>query len=96
MPALPDIAPFRRRKEELDAQMADPSFYANPRLAADVTRENQRLASLLEKHAEWLRLGRDLAENSALAKDQSADADLRELAAAELPTLSARRDALER
>ncbi|HLP06931.1 MAG TPA: peptide chain release factor 1 [Opitutaceae bacterium] len=96
MPALPDIAPFRRRKEELDAQMADPGFYANPRLAAEVTRENQRLAALLEKHAEWQRLGRDLAENTALAKDQTADADLRELAAAELPALTARRDALER
>jgi peptide chain release factor 1 len=96
MPALPDIAPFRRRKEELDAQMADPSFYANPRQAAAVTKEQQRMVALLEKHADWLKLGQELIDNTAMAKDPAADADLRELAAAELPTLAARRDSLER
>jgi len=96
MPALPDIAPFLRRKEELDAQMADPGFYSNLRRAADVTREQQRLGALLEKFAEWDRLNRDLADNSALAKDPAADADLRELAAGELPQLAARREAIER
>ncbi|MBK8479471.1 MAG: peptide chain release factor 1 [Opitutaceae bacterium] len=96
MPALPDIAPFLRRKEELDAQMADPGFYSNLRRAADVTREQQRLGALLEKFDEWQRLGRDLADNTALAKDPAADADLRELAASELPALAARREELER
>jgi peptide chain release factor 1 len=95
MPVLPDIAPFLRRKEELDAQMADPGFYSNLRRAADVTREQQRLGALLEKFAEWERLNRDLADNSALAKDSAADADLRELAAGELPQLAARREAVE-
>jgi len=38
MDELPAIAPFRHRLEELAAQMAAPSFYNNPRRAADVTR----------------------------------------------------------
>ena len=47
MEDLPDILPFRRRLDELSAQMAEPSFYANPRRAAEVTREQQRLAQLV-------------------------------------------------
>ena len=38
MDELPDLTPFSRRLDELAAQMAEPSFYANPRRAADVTR----------------------------------------------------------
>jgi peptide chain release factor 1 len=92
---LPDIAPFRRRKEELDAQMADPGFYANPRRAADITREHQRMAELLENEAAWRRLGREIAEHENLVRDPAADRDLRELAAAELPALTARLEELE-
>ena len=47
MDQLPDIAPFKLRCDELDAQMADPSFYANPRRASEVTREHQRLLQLV-------------------------------------------------
>ncbi len=46
MELLPDIAPFLRRLEELDAQMAAPSFYAHPRQAAEVMREQQKLQRL--------------------------------------------------
>ena len=50
MDALPDISPFQRRLEELDAQMAEPSFYSNQRRAADVTREQQHLRKLVDEH----------------------------------------------
>ena len=43
MSELPEITPFQLRLDELSAQMASPSFYANPRKAAEVTREQQRL-----------------------------------------------------
>ena len=36
MDQLPDIAPFQLRLDELDAQAAEPSFYANARRAAEV------------------------------------------------------------
>jgi peptide chain release factor 1 len=96
MTQLPDIAPFQRRKDELDARMADPSFYSNPRQAADVTREHQRVSSLLDEHARLVRLEREIEEHRQMARDPSGDADLRSLAAAELPALEARRDALEK
>lgn len=94
MDELPDIAPFQRRLDELGAQMAEPSFYANPRRAADVTREHQKLTQLVADHAGYQRLEREIAEAAALGRDPAADADLRELAAAELPDLQRRRDEL--
>jgi peptide chain release factor 1 len=94
METLPDIAPFQHRLDELDAQMAEPSFYNNSRKAADVTREQQWLRRLVEDHAAHERLARELDEHAALLKDQSADPELRALAAQELPELSARLAAL--
>jgi peptide chain release factor 1 len=89
MDSLPDILPFQRRLDELDAQMAEPSFYANGRKAADVSREQQKLSKLVADHTAYEKTGANLAEAQALIKDPSADPDLKELAAAELPDLQA-------
>jgi peptide chain release factor 1 len=94
MDELPDLAPFLRRYDELGAQMAEPSFYANPRRAADVTREHQKLAQLIADFESHRRIEREIAEAQAFQKDPAADPELRELAAAELPDLERRRDAL--
>jgi peptide chain release factor 1 len=92
---LPDITPFRRRLDELDARMAEPSFYAAARAAAEVTREQQKLSALVADWDAHARLATEIAEAQALIKQATAgDADLRELAAAELPALEARRAAL--
>jgi peptide chain release factor 1 len=90
---LPSIAPFQHRLDELDAQMAEPSFYAQARRAAEVTREQQRLRALVDDHREFGRLARELAEHEALLRDPRGDPELRALAEAELPELRARRDA---
>jgi peptide chain release factor 1 len=94
MDILPDIAPFQRRLDELAAQMAEPSFYANPRKATEVSREQQGLRELVENYESHERLGRELAEHAALIKDSSADAELRTLAQQETPELQARHEAL--
>jgi peptide chain release factor 1 len=91
---LPDISPFQRRLEELDAQMAEPSFYANTRRAADVTREQQKLRKLVEDHKEHARVERELAEAQTLSRGGSGGDDLRELATAEIPELERRAAAL--
>jgi peptide chain release factor 1 len=90
MDDLPALAPFQRRLDELSAQMAEASFYAAPRRAAEVTREHQRLTALIEQRRLHERLLREVAEARALGRDPAADAELRELAAAELPELEAR------
>ena len=94
MEELPDLMPFQLRLDELGAQMAEPSFYANPRRAAEVTREHQKLAQLVEDYRTFQRMEREIVEAQALGRDPAGDKDLRELAAAELPELERRRKQL--
>jgi peptide chain release factor 1 len=96
MDTLPDIAPFQRRLDELNAQMAEPSFYANPRRAAEVTREQQKLAQLVADHHAFEKLGREVAEAEALARDPAGDPAVKEFAAQELSGLARRRANLRR
>ena len=94
MDQLPEITPFQRRLDELDAQMAEPSFYGNPRKAADISREQQALRQLVDNYRLHERLGQDLAEHARLIKDPKADPELRALAQQETPELEQRREAL--
>jgi peptide chain release factor 1 len=93
MEQLPDLAPFQRRLDELDAQMAEPSFYASPRRAAEVAREQQRLRQLVDDYRAYERAGRALAGHTALLKEAAADPELRALAGQELPALEREREA---
>ena len=90
MDELPDIAPFQRRLDELGAQMAEPSFYANPRRAAEVTREHQKLSQLIADYQAHQRVVREIGEAQAIGRDPAADPEMRELATSELPTLERR------
>jgi len=96
MANLPALSAFQLRFEELDAAMAEPTFFSNPKRAAEYTREHQRLRRLLDDAAALRVVERDLADNEALAAPSSPDPSLRELAEAELPALRARRDELEK
>ncbi len=95
MDRLPDIFPFQRRLDELDAQMADPSFYNQPRKAAEVSREQQKVQQLVADHRAYEKTLREIAEAEALLKDPAGDADLKELAELELPELRKRADELK-
>ena len=94
MDELPAIAPFQRRVDELAAHMAAAAFYGNPRRAAEVTREHQKLTELIGYHELHGRMEREIEEAVAFGKDAATEPDLRELALAELPDLQRRRDAL--
>ena len=96
MSELPTLHPFTRRREELAAQMAAPAFYGNPRRAADVTREHQRLGDLIADYEAHERVQREILEADTLARDVTADVELREMAAGELPVLTARAGELEK
>ncbi len=87
MRRLPDIHSFRHRLAKIDEQMAEPEFYADSRRAASVAREHQKLSRLLEQYERFEQLEKDLADNRNLAADTSGDAELRELAEAEIPEL---------
>ena len=95
MDELPDLAPFLRRLEELGAHMAEPTFYASQRRAADVTREHQKLTQLVSDYRDYERVEREIGDAQAFGRDASTEAELRELATAELPELERRRATLK-
>lgn len=95
MDTLPDIFLFQLRLDELSAQMAEPSFYANARKAREVSREQQGLRQMVEDHRSYEKAGMEMAEHAALIKDPAADPELKALAQAELPELQATRDRLK-
>ena len=94
MHKIPDIAPFRDKLNELNEQMADPDFYSDQRRAAEVSREHQRLGTLVEKFEAYHSAVQQIEENEAMAEDESVEAELREMAAEELETLTEERDRL--
>ena len=70
--------------------MAEPSFYANPRKAAEVTREQQKLRRLVEEYRAHAQVERELLDATAMARETSGEAEMREMAAAEIPALERR------
>ncbi len=98
MEGIPDIAPFRTRKEELDAKMSEPDFYADQRKAAELSREHTRLSELITLYDTVDKLESDLAEHKSLLDDPDADAELKELALEEVESMetehAAKRDEL--
>lgn len=89
MPQLPDIAPFRKRLEELTLFSQQPDFYADRKRSSDALRDLQRLRGIADLHDKLLRTQAELADNRRLAEDPTQDAELRELAASEVPALEA-------
>ncbi len=95
MAKIPDIAPFRDKLSELDAQMNEPNFYSDQRKAAEVSREHQRISSLIEKFEAYHSAQTQIEENEALMADSSVEEELREMAAEEVEELKGQMDDLE-
>lgn len=94
MHKIPDIAPFREKLNELDAQMAEPNFYSDQRRAAEVSREQQRLSSLVEKFEAYHSAEQQIKENEIMAADLTVEEELREMATEEIQSLTAERESL--
>jgi peptide chain release factor 1 len=88
------IAQRQKRFDQLEAQIAESSFFDNPRKARELMREHSGLKRLLELWSDLERAERQLTENRELA--QSEDAELAELALAEIPGLEQRVEELEK
>jgi peptide chain release factor 1 len=92
-----DFAPLLARStdrfRELEAEIASGNLYADPRRAKDLLREHNRLKALL---GDWEILGKlraQLTENQSLAGGD--DAEMAELARAEIPEIEQRIATLE-
>jgi peptide chain release factor 1 len=94
MPKLPELRPFVDRLAALDREMAEPDFYSDARKAAETAREHQKLTHLLALRDRFESRERQIAQNRELLEDASADAELRELAEAEIPELEEQLESL--
>ena len=81
------IANRRRRFEELEAAIAEPGLFADPKRASATLREHRRLRETLALWDSLAGCRRQLEENRALARDE--DPAIAELAAAEIGALEA-------
>src|SRR5436309_823404 len=85
---LDRLAEIERRYEELERLVADPTVIANRREFAKLARERSQLEDAVACWRERQRVSREVDEHRELVRGK--DADLRELARAELPALEAR------
>lgn len=94
MHKIPDIAPFRAKLDALDARMAEPDFYSDQQRVAEVTREHQRLSSLVEKFEAYHATEKQIKDNKELLADDSIDEELHAMAREEIASLNSRRESL--
>jgi peptide chain release factor 1 len=85
------VARKQERFSELEALVSSPDLFNDPKRAQEVLREHSRTKALLDKWATLEKTRREIVENEELAA--SDDAEMAELAQAELPAL---REALPR
>ncbi len=95
MGSIPNIQPFRKRLEELDARMARPDFFQDPQRAAELSREHQRMSRIVDLGNELEASRKALQENELLINDDGAEAELRTLAREEIPVIEHKLEQLE-
>jgi peptide chain release factor 1 len=84
----PLIAQKRKRFQELEDQIASASLFENPKRAKEVMREHSHIKSLLQIWSALQKAEKELEQNRELAGSE--DAELAELARAEIPLLDKR------
>ena len=80
------------RFEELERQLVDPAVLANPALVAAAAREHGSLAKLAKKYRRFKDVNVQISEAQEIIDGK--DAELREMAESELPTLREEREKL--
>jgi peptide chain release factor 1 len=90
---LQKLADVERRYVELERLLIDPAVLANRKDFARLAKERADLAEIVGAYREWKRLCADLEGHKELL--EGSDAEIRELAKAELPALRERAAALE-
>ena len=87
------LAEVEQRFDELGGMLEDPGVYGDPQRLQQVARERKQLEEIVATWRAYRQLEADIAGNRELA--HGGDAELAELAAAELPEMQARLQELE-
>ncbi len=90
---LQKLEDVERRYVELEAALVDPAIIASRKEYARLGKERADLEEIVRRYREWKKLSAEIEGHKTLL-DES-DAELRDLAKAELPALRERLDALE-
>jgi peptide chain release factor 1 len=90
---LERVGVAERLAAQLEERLADPSVASQPNEYAKAAKELSGVRPLADAGASYRQLLSELADTREMLEDD--DADVREMAAGELPTLEARRDELE-
>jgi peptide chain release factor 1 len=92
---MPRVKAMSERADEIAAEMNKPAVASSGALMTKLSREHGELEKIAKPYREYVQLTDQLQESHQIIADGS-DAELRELAEAELPALVERRDALIR
>ncbi|HYA36502.1 MAG TPA: peptide chain release factor 1, partial [Candidatus Binataceae bacterium] len=90
---LDKVKPIEDRFAEIERRLSDPAAIANAREMAALAKERSTLAEIAHCAREYRHILADVAEHKSLIEGD--DADLRELARAEMPELQRRQAATE-
>ena len=90
---LQKLEDVERRYVELERALIDPALIANRKEYARLGKERAGIEELVARYREWKKLSAEVEGHKALLEES--DADIRELAKAELPDLRERLQALE-
>ncbi|MDD3886975.1 MAG: peptide chain release factor 1 [Victivallaceae bacterium] len=85
---------LRARKSEIECSLADPAVFGKPAELRGLSQELRKLEHLFDRFDEWVKDLHDIADNRELMASES-DAELRELAEADIATLEKRAAELE-
>jgi peptide chain release factor 1 len=95
MEGIPPIDPYIARYKKLEAEIAGPDFFQDQRRAAMLSREHQKLGTLIEQFEELNKIEGEIIGTRELLHEAGADEELKELAQIELPELEEKLEALK-
>ena len=90
---LQKLEDVERRYSELEAQLIDPDVLGNQKSYGRIAKERSDLEPIVHAYRQWKKVRADLDGHKELL--ESSDAEIRELAKEELPTLRERAETLE-
>jgi len=83
-----------RRKDELTSQLSNPNTASDPRLFAQLSREFSEIEPVAEVVMRLQQVDRQMADNLEILDDAECDADIRDMAQADLDSLRSEADEL--
>ena len=87
MELRPHIEKFSRRFAEVEAALSDPSAFANPQRAQELSREYARLKNLVAQGDAYRKISDDLTANRALLQSEPSDSEMAHMAAEDVKRL---------